>query len=91
MFRSVFNKIGKAAYNTAKNQSGRQNMIKSSMPNMKLTQQSLKLSASFSTTMMYQQMYKYDYLFRECVSLLQRTTPLGNAVALNIQNLREML
>ena len=59
MFRSVFNKVGKMAFNTAKQHSAKQNIIKSSSNAVKVNQQSLKLSASFSTNVMYQQMYVY--------------------------------
>lgn len=61
MFKSVFTKVGKVAFNTAKNHSAKQNIMKSSMNAVKANQQSLKLSASFSTNMMYQQMYTNFY------------------------------
>lgn len=61
MFRSVFNKVGKMAFNTAKQHSAKQNIIKSSSNAIKTNQQSLKLSASFSTNVIYQQMYVYYY------------------------------
>lgn len=61
MFRSVFSKVGKVAINTTKQHSVKQSMMKTSVSAVKFNQQSLKLSASFSTNMMYQQMYEILY------------------------------
>lgn len=57
MFKSVFNKVGKVALHTAKHQSAKQNIIKSSMNAIKVNQHTLKLTSCFSNSVIYQQMY----------------------------------
>jgi hypothetical protein len=88
MFKAFFSKMGKAAYTTAQQHTAKQKMFKGSTKFSPSASFSMNINYKFSAQAMDGQQMYFSFYNRESISMLMRTSPLGNAVALNLLNLR---